>query len=209
MPPITPDDIRRLFAGTTMPDEPHLAPLPAASARWPAEFLARAKDGLRPAGVLVPLIERSAGIAVLLTQRSSTLRVHAGQISFPGGRMDPDDADILATALREAHEEVGIPADAVEVAGFLDPSPTVTGFAVTPVIGIVESTVGIAIDPTEVDMAFEVPLDFLMDEANEQQTLRRFGGVDVPVAEFHYDGWRIWGATATMLLQLRKTISGQ
>lgn len=183
--------------------------MPRESDRWPAKFLAQASKGLKAAGVLVPIIDRQAGLTVLLTQRSSELRLHAGQVSFPGGRMEEADSDIVATALREAHEEVGIHPGLVEIAGYLDPSPTVTGYAVTPVIGLVGSSVSIDIDPGEVEAAFEVPLDFLLDERNQGHSIREFDGVMLNIVEFNYDGRRIWGATASMLLQLRDILKKQ
>lgn len=201
--------LRRRLAHTRLPEDPSMAVLPGQSARWPARFLRQAKNGLTPAGVLIPIIDRTAGPAVLLTQRSSELRLHAGQVSFPGGRMDRRDADIAATALRETHEEVGIPPDLVEVVGYLPPSPTVTGYSVTPTVGLVGAPVSVVVDPREVESAFEVPLDFLMDRSNQRHTTRDFDGVEVPIVEFDYAGRRIWGATATMLLQLRKIIFKQ
>jgi 8-oxo-dGTP pyrophosphatase MutT (NUDIX family) len=201
--------VRRSLAGTRMPGDPTKPVMPADAERWPAAFLQRAQQGLRAAGVLVPLIDRDEGLTVLLTQRSSELRLHAGQVSFPGGRMEDADKDIQATALREAHEEVGIPEDLVEIAGFLNTSPTVTGYAVTPVVGLVRSDVIITIDPGEVEAAFEVPLEFLLDERNQGHSTREFEGVMLNITEFNYAGRRIWGATATMLLQLRKYLIKQ
>jgi len=183
--------------------------MPGDSDRWPAKFLEQASTGLRAAGVLVPIIDRQSGLTVLLTQRSSELRVHAGQVSFPGGRMEASDSDIVATALREAHEEVGIYPDSVEIVGYLDPSPTVTGYAVTPVVGVIGSSVSIDVDPGEVEAAFEVPLAFLLDEGNQGHSQREFDGVMLNIVEFNYAGRRIWGATASMLLQLRQILIKQ
>ena len=161
---------------------------------------------LAAAAVLIPIIQRQESLSVLLTERSPDLKHHAGQISFPGGRMDPDDADICATALRETQEEVGIdPAD-VEIVGYLDPNPTVTGYAVTPVVALVELRRELSIDPVEVKSAFEVPLPFLLDEDNQEYSEREFEGVMVPIAEFNYGQYRIWGATAGMLIEFRNVI---
>lgn len=198
--------IRSRLAGTRMPDNPAIPELPADASRWPAEFVRRAASGLTPAGVLIPLIERRDGLSVLLTQRSAALKLHAGQVSFPGGRMESCDRDIAETALREAHEEVGIDPRLVSVAGYLPPSPTVTGYSVTPVVGLVAEKVAIQIDPTEVDVAFEVPLEFLMEQGNQQYSEREFEGVMLKIVEFRYQDRRIWGATASMLVQLRKFI---
>ena len=156
--------------------------------------------------MLVPIIERANSLSVLLTQRSAALRLHAGQVSFPGGRMEDADQDIMATALRETHEEVGIAPEWVEIVGYLPPSPTVTGYSVTPVIGLLAGDVEITIDPGEVEAAFEVPLEFLMDSTNEQHSMRTYEGVEMPIVEFHHSGRRVWGATAMMLIQLRKIL---
>jgi 8-oxo-dGTP pyrophosphatase MutT (NUDIX family) len=201
--------IRQGLKGTRMPSDPTRPVMPEGSANWPAAFLERASSGLKAAAVLIPIIEREAGLTVLLTQRSAELRVHAGQVSFPGGRMDEGDSDILQTALRETHEEVGIHPDWVEIAGYLDPLPTVTGFAVTPVVGIVGPRVSIVVDPREVEAAFEVPLEFLLDKRNQTRSTREFEGVQLRIVEFNFAGQRIWGATATMLVQLRKKLIKQ
>jgi len=183
--------------------------MPIDANRWPAKFREQASAGLKAAGVLVPIFDRQGGLTVLLTERSSGLRLHAGQVSFPGGRMEEADSDIVATALREAHEEVGIDPASVEIAGYLDPSPTVSGYAVTPVVGLIGPGVTIEIDPAEVRAAFEVPLDFLLDEGNQGHSTRQFEGVTLNIVEFDYAGRRIWGATASMLVQLRKKLINQ
>ena len=201
------DEIRERLAGTIMPVNPAIPVMPDDSDKWPGDFVARAARGLTPAGVLIPVMERDHGLSVLLTERSSQLKLHAGQVSFPGGRMESGDLDIRATALRETHEEVGIPPDAVDVAGFLAPSPTVTGYSVTPVVGLIREAVPIIVDPSEVETAFEVPLEFLMDGRNQQDSMREFEGVMLKIVEFHFGGHRIWGATATMLLQLRNILT--
>ena len=167
----------------------------------------RLEASLKPAGVLIPIFDRGEhGLSLLLTRRSAELKHHAGQISFPGGRMEPDDADICVTALREAHEEVGIERGQVSVIGYLEPMPTVTGYAVTPVIGLVDASTEPQIDRTEVEFVFEVPLSFLLQSRNRRMVERDLHGMKVPMVEFHYDGHRIWGATAFMILQLVKLI---
>jgi len=118
--------------------------------------------------------------------------------------MDPGDADIGATALRETQEEVGIEAADIEIVGYLQPNPTVTGYAVTPVIALVDLRRDLVIDPVEVKSAFEVPLPFLLDEGNEQYCAREIEGTVIPIAEFNYGRHRIWGATAGMLIEFRK-----
>ena len=118
--------------------------------------------------------------------------------------MDAADRDIRATALRETQEEVGIDPANVEIIGYLDPNPTVTGYAVTPVVALVDLQQELIIDPLEVKSVFEVPLPFLLDEGNQKSAEREFEGIMVPIAEFNFGQYRIWGATASMLIQLRK-----
>jgi len=161
---------------------------------------------LRPAAVLVGLLERAGGTSVLLTRRHEQLRHHAGQIAFPGGRIEPADAGPVAAALREAQEEVGLrPADA-EPLGFLDPFATITGFHVVPVVARVGPAFAAVPDPGEVDEVFEAPLDFLLDPRNERTFEAEFGGRRRRVVEMQYGAWRIWGATAAMLVNLRRRL---
>jgi 8-oxo-dGTP pyrophosphatase MutT (NUDIX family) len=145
-------------------------------------------------------------LSVLLTRRSAALRYHASQVSFPGGRMELGDADIQATALREAWEEVGIQPSDVEVAGYLEPTPTITGYAVTAVVGLVRPGIELCIDPAEVERAFEVPLAYLLDAQNQRASEREWNGVRVPIVEFHFASERIWGATANILVNLRRCL---
>jgi len=203
---LTADLLRARLAGTRLPDDPLDIVMPPGSQRWPAEMRELLSGTLKPAGVLIPLLERRDGLAVLLTQRAAELTHHAGQVSFPGGRMEENDADVRAAALREAHEEVGIEPQRVTVLGYLQPMPTITGYAVTPVIGLVTEDVELVTDPTEVEYAFEVPLAHLMDQRNERLVEREIYGRRFSMIEFHYQGERIWGATAHMILTLRKTI---
>jgi 8-oxo-dGTP pyrophosphatase MutT (NUDIX family) len=156
-----------------------------------------------PAAVLVPLIERPQGLTVLLTQRAQTLKDHAGQISFPGGRIDPQDADAWAAALREAHEEIGLVKELVEFAGYLPDHIVVTGFRVTPCVGFVRPEYQLRIAAAEVHDAFEVPLDFILDSANHKARQRRVGETTVEVHDIPYGDRNIWGATAGMLMTFR------
>ena len=199
-PALTATDIRERFAETAMPEDPLDVVAPR---RWPRALQDKLTDDLIPAAVMIPIIRRADALTVLLTERSPDLKHHAGQISFPGGRMDPGDSDILATAMRETEEEVGIVPSDVEIVGYLKPNATVTGYAVPPVIALVELQRELVIDPVEVKLAFEVPLPFLLDRNNQRTSEREFMGTMVPVAEFNYGRHRIWGATAAMLIEFR------
>ncbi|NNF41335.1 MAG: CoA pyrophosphatase [Woeseiaceae bacterium] len=180
--------------------------MPPGSDRWPPALREQLPVPSRPAGVLIPIMERGGGLSVLLTQRSAALKHHAGQVSFPGGGMEEHDVDVLATALRETHEEVGIEPQYVAVIGYLGPMGTTTGYAVTPVVGLVSDEAELRVDPTEVEFTFEVPLEFLLDQGNQRAVERRFLGHTLAMIEFQYEGQRIWGATAQMLLNLRKNL---
>jgi len=157
---------------------------------------------LTRAAVLVPLVERAEGLTVLLTRRTDHLQDHAGQISFPGGRVEPGDADALATALREAEEEIGLARALVTPVGRLDTYVTRTGFEVTPVVGLVAPPPSLAPDPCEVAEVFEVPLAFILDPASRRRHSRLYAG---KIRYFYVFPWRdyyIWGATAGMLVNL-------
>ncbi len=197
-------EIRERLAATAMEDDPGGVHLDTLARDWPTGLRQRLTANLKPAGVLIPIIDRPEGLSVLLTRRAAELKHHAGQVSFPGGRMEPTDRDIQHTALRETHEEVGIHPEKVQVLGYLPPMPTITGFAVTPIVGLLESDVTVTIDVAEVERAFEVPLGFLLNPVNQQMSEREFEGVKIPLAEFHFGGERIWGATASMVIALRQ-----
>ena len=203
---LTAAHLRQQLTGTVLPADPTRVATPDDVDRWPEEWRRRLSRPLKAAGVLVPVIERAPHLTVLLTRRSAELKHHASQICFPGGRMEMTDDSILHTALRETWEEVGIAAHAVDVIGSLDPHPTITGYAVTPVVGLVEPPLQLRIDEREVEVAFEVPLQFLMDPDNVQHAMRTFRGHTIPTVEFHFGGHRIWGATASMLIKLRKIL---
>jgi len=160
-----------------------------------------------PAAVLVPLVERDAGTTVLLTQRADTLKDHAGQISFPGGRIEPDDVDAWHAALREAHEEIGLSASFVEFAGYLPDHWVGTGFRVTPVVGFVNPAYELRLATAEVHDAFEVPLNYILDAANHRPRTRELFGVSLEVQDIPYGDRVIWGATAGMLLTLRRLLN--
>ena len=157
------------------------------------------------ASVLVPLVQRDHGLTLLLTQRTAHLRDHAGQISFPGGRAEPTDADAVDTALREAEEEVGLARRHVEVIGALPVYRTVTHYDVTPVVALVQPPFDLRIDSQEVAEAFEVPLSFLMSPANHRRHVFDWDGgshqfLSMPWPRPDGQGeYFIWGATAAML----------
>jgi 8-oxo-dGTP pyrophosphatase MutT (NUDIX family) len=198
--------LQERLAETRAPRDPFDVVMPPGSEHWSAAERKRIGETLRPAGVLIPVIDRLAGLSVLLTQRSAALKHHAGQVSFPGGRMEEHDRDVVETALRETQEEVGIPPTSVAVIGYLPPMPTVTGYAVSAVVGLVSEELSLEIDRTEVEYAFEVPLEFLLDPGNERALEREYRGRRIPTVEFHYAGEHIWGATAHMLVELRKIL---
>ena len=198
--------LRERLAHTRTPDDPSDVVLPSSSTHWPPCQREKVLRTLRPAGVLIPVLEHASELTVLLTQRSAELKHHAGQISFPGGRMENDDRDIVHAALRETQEEVGIPPDAVAVIGYLAPMATVTGYAVTSVIGVVNPDTPLSLDRTEVEFTFEVPLAFLLDHRNLLACEREWEGRRIPTSEFHYQGRKIWGATAQILIELRKML---
>jgi 8-oxo-dGTP pyrophosphatase MutT (NUDIX family) len=162
---------------------------------------------LTPAAVLVPLIDHPHGMSVLLTQRTAHLTAHAGQISFPGGRIEDADPDAVAAALRETEEEVGLPPDRVSVIGRLDTYVTGTGFEIAPIVGLVDPPVPISIDPFEVAEAFEVPLSIILDRRNHQRIEREVGAHNRAYFVLPYQGRNIWGATAGILVNLAEVLA--
>jgi 8-oxo-dGTP pyrophosphatase MutT (NUDIX family) len=161
---------------------------------------------LKAAAVLVPIVEHDGALTVLLTKRTDHLADHAGQISFPGGRIEPEDADPEHAALREAREEVGLPAEQVELIGRLDTYRTRTGFEVVPVVGLVRPPLVLAPDPYEVAEVFEVPLDFILDPVNHELHSRELRGATRHFYVLPYEGRHIWGATAGMLVNLAQVL---
>jgi 8-oxo-dGTP pyrophosphatase MutT (NUDIX family) len=159
----------------------------------------------RPAAVLVPIVAR-AELTVLLTERTAHLATHAGQIAFPGGKVESDDPDAVHTALREAEEEIGLSRALVEPLGFLDGYRTGTGFLVTPVVAIVRPEFTLQLDPGEVASAFEVPLAFLMDPANHKHHSREWRGRQRHYYAMPYGDRYIWGATAGMIRNLQERL---
>jgi 8-oxo-dGTP pyrophosphatase MutT (NUDIX family) len=166
---------------------------------------ADAATPLAEAAVLVPVTDR-AEPGVILTRRTETLRRHPGQVAFPGGRIDPADAGPVAAALREAEEEIGMPAACVTVIGAVDHYRTVTGFRVTPVIGVVPPDLILSPQESEVAAVFEVPLAFLLDPANQIEASIEWRGRMRHFYEIHWGGERIWGATAAMIVNLSRRL---
>ena len=167
----------------------------------------RPGTALRRAAVLVPLVERETGLGVLLTRRAEHLEHHPGQISFPGGHIEPSDADFKAAALRETYEEIGIPPERITVVGRLNDYVTRTGFHITPVVGTVHPPFDLTPDPAEVDEIFEVPLAFFLDPANHHRHQRIYEGVTRSFYAMPYEDYYIWGATAGMLMDLYRILA--
>ena len=162
-----------------------------------------------PAAVLIPVVEHEEP-TVLLTQRATQLRHHAGQISFPGGRMEASDSSPQAAALREAGEEIGLEERFVSVVGYLADHVVLSGFRVTPVVGFVRPGFELRLDATEVQDTFEVPLSYVFEPSNHRLRRRRFGfgEAEVELCDIPYGERYIWGATAGMLLTLYRLVSG-
>ena len=164
-------------------------------------------SALRPAAVLVPLVARPEGMTVLLTQRTAHLSAHAGQISFPGGRVEEQDVDAVATALRETEEEIGLSREWVSVIGRLDTYVTGTGFEITPIVGIITPGYTLTLDAFEVAEAFEVPLSYILDRRNHNRQERESAGRTRVFFVLPYQGRNIWGATAGMLVNLADVLN--
>ncbi len=169
----------------------------------------QAMSRMRAAAVLVPVLDYPEGASILLTRRSENLRNHKGQISFPGGRRDDADADLTAAALREAQEEVGLDPATVSVIGYLDDYPTLTGYRITPVVGVVRQAFTPVIDPGEVAETFQLPLEVLLAERSFERKILSREGFNVPFMELTHAGHRIWGATAGILWTLRQKLLGR
>ena len=165
-----------------------------------------AGTNLRRAAVLIPLVTRPEGITVLLTRRTSNLAAHAGQISFPGGRREPQDHDARDAALRETEEEIGVSRTQIQLLGALEEYGTVTGFRVTPIVGIVTPPVALTPDPTEVAEIFEVPLAFILDPVNRRHAVEKRDGIERDIYEILFEDYRIWGFTARLLVRLASVI---
>lgn len=169
------------------------------------EGLEGVRGDLMPAAVLVAVVDHSSP-TVILTERPKTMRKHPGQISFPGGRIDPDDDGPVAAALREAEEEIALPRDCVEVIGTADLYRTVTGFEVTPVVGVVPPGLRLEAQPGEVAAMFEAPLHYLLDPRHQIVRTVEWRGQERSYYEIEWEGRRIWGATAAMIVNLSRRL---
>ena len=164
---------------------------------WPKHI-----DATRPAAVLAPIIKRPEGWTMLFTQRAEETPAHPGQISFPGGRVEPSDADAAATALRETVEEIGLARELIEPVGSWDRYDTITGFRITPIVGLIEPGFSLTLNPREVASVFEAPLSFLFDPANHERRSAIWRGAERHYYAMPYEGRFIWGATAGLIRAL-------
>ncbi|MGP8034486.1 MAG: CoA pyrophosphatase [Steroidobacteraceae bacterium] len=201
--------IRAKLAGTAPRHEAQDWILPGLSPADSRIYRRSLPEAPTPAAVLVPIIERERP-TVLLTDRASGLRTHAGQVSFPGGHIEADDPGPAAAALREAREEIGLEERRVSVAGYLPDHIVITGFRITPVVGIVQPGFVLTPDRKEVQGTFELPLDYLFNAGNFRWQRRRLtrSGEEVNFCDIPFEGRTIWGATAGMLLTLYRLCVG-
>ncbi len=201
------DFIRRL--STCLADTSLRSPRPLADLLIPEEARnALAQEfshvRLKPAAVLVGILKKNDEFSIVLTRRSESLKNHPGQISFPGGRMDDSDEDLVFTALRESYEEINLPTHMVDVIGYLPDYPTVTGYKVTPIVGFIGDNAEdvIQADGIEATEIHHLPLAYALDETSYECKLIKRNGIDLPVYHIEHQGVDIWGATAGMLFQL-------
>ncbi len=159
-----------------------------------------------PAAVLIPVTNRSDP-GVILTQRPTTMRKHAGQVAFPGGRVDDDDDSVIAAALREAEEEIALHPDMVTIIGVTDLYRTITGYEISPIIGVIPPDLAFLPNADEVEAVFEVPLSFLLDPTNHKTREIDWQGEPRSYYEMHWEDRRIWGATAAMIVNLSRRLA--
>jgi len=200
--------LRRTLQYTKAPDD-SVAPLVAGiDLAEQAQALPYLPARRVPAAVLVPIIQHETELTVLFTERASHLKHHAGQISFPGGRIEEQE-DALQAALRETREEIGLVSEFVEVLGYLPPHWVFTGYCVTPVVALVQPGFELQIDMGEVASVFEVPLRYLIDPAHHQARDRLIGEIALRVYDLPYGERRIWGATAGILMNLYRLLAAE
>jgi 8-oxo-dGTP pyrophosphatase MutT (NUDIX family) len=157
------------------------------------------------ASVLIPIFENGAGPHIVLTKRSTTVKYHKGEISFPGGMYEEDDGDTLTTAIRECGEEIGVEGGDIEIVGRLDDMSTYTGFVITPYVGLIPFPYDFKLNPGEVAYLIYLPVTHLLEAVLQIETVE-FQGRTGKAPAFYYEGERIWGATCRILMQLRKII---
>lgn len=160
------------------------------------------RDGLRDAAVLIPVVDHDQGATVILTRRTDSLRSHSGQVAFPGGRIDPEDASAEAAALRETREEIGLEPERIEIVGRMPDYVTGSGYRIAPVLGVVRPGFALTINPDEVDTVFEVPLAFLMDPSNHRRESRIWQEKRRFFYTMPYEDRYIWGVTAGIIRTL-------
>jgi 8-oxo-dGTP pyrophosphatase MutT (NUDIX family) len=194
------DDLLAKLRGALLPLE-----APPGPRGWNHEDMAELIGAAprRPAAVLIG-IRDDREQRVVLTVRTDTLQQHAGQVAFPGGRVEPDDVDVVATALRESEEEIGLDAGMVTPLGFLEAFETISGYSVTPVVARIAANAVLKPDPGEVAEVFEVPFAFFLEPANLRRYTMDFRGHRREMVEFLHAGYRIWGVTAAILYNLLK-----
>ena len=196
---------RRLAERAPRTEELRFGPFPPALSERLRHLM---PANLRPAAVLIPLVDRGDDLNVLLTYRSIDLEHHAGQISFPGGRLETSDPDPESGALRETEEEIGLAREYVEILGRLPDHVIISGYRVTPVVGLVRPGFTLTLDPTEVAGTFEAPLRHLFDPSTHAPRHLRLGGEELTAWDLPWQEHQIWGATAGMLLSLRQLLEG-
>jgi len=196
--------IRERLSGTSPDHDINHWLVPGRDAQQSRAFMRYFPESPVPAAVLVPLVERGDDLTVLLTQRATQLKNHAGQISFPGGRLELEDDGPRAAALREAREEIGLAPEFVSVIGYLPDHVIISGFLVTPVVAFVQPGFELLLDAEEVQSTFEVPVEYLFDPRNHRSRRRRIGGSEeeMEVLDIPFGEHNIWGATAGMILTL-------
>ena len=182
-------------------------PLPGGDEYLVGDDVASGDGGaLVPAAVLIAIVDRPSP-GLLLTKRNDALRRHAGQVAFPGGRIDPGDDGPIAAALREAWEEVSLPPEQVEIIGTLERYRTISGYAVTPVVGVIPPGLALVAQTDEVASLFEAPLDVMLEPSNHIEQAVEWQGRDRHYYEISWDGERVWGATAAMIVNLARRLA--